>query len=202
MPHVAGKRVLDFGAGSGAISIAAGLLRASSIVACDIDPGALCLVQSNALQHSCHQIETLLVKKNSALALQDRRFDLILCNPASLSTKEHCNSFWSGGKYGIDMIKQVIKLAAKHLEPEGQLHIVHTSLASLQRSIHCLARHHFASRIMDSQPVYFRDHYTVLLPYFCELRAKGEIYFDAKGNTRFEVLYLVEARRFMTQNCL
>lgn len=45
---VAGKRVLDFGCGSGVAAIAAALAGASEVIACDIDPLALQATQYNA----------------------------------------------------------------------------------------------------------------------------------------------------------
>lgn len=45
---VAGKRVLDFGAGSGVVGIAAALAGAKQVVACDIDRDALLACRENA----------------------------------------------------------------------------------------------------------------------------------------------------------
>lgn len=45
---VVGKRVLDFGSGSGVAGIAAALLGAAEVVACDIDPDALAASAANA----------------------------------------------------------------------------------------------------------------------------------------------------------
>ncbi len=48
-PHwVKGKRVLDFGAGSGVAGIAAALAGAREVIACDIDPAALDACAANA----------------------------------------------------------------------------------------------------------------------------------------------------------
>jgi predicted nicotinamide N-methyase len=48
-PHrVRGKRVLDFGCGSGVVAIAAALAGAAEVVACDIDPLALRATRCNA----------------------------------------------------------------------------------------------------------------------------------------------------------
>ena len=48
-PHwVQGKRVLDFGSGSGVVAIAAALAGATEVIACDIDPLALAATRSNA----------------------------------------------------------------------------------------------------------------------------------------------------------
>jgi predicted nicotinamide N-methyase len=45
---VKGKRVLDFGCGSGVVAIAAALAGASEVIACDIDPVALTATRCNA----------------------------------------------------------------------------------------------------------------------------------------------------------
>ncbi len=48
-PHwVAGKRVLDFGCGSGVVAVAAALAGAAEVVACDIDPLAQAAAELNA----------------------------------------------------------------------------------------------------------------------------------------------------------
>jgi predicted nicotinamide N-methyase len=49
---VAGKRVLDFGCGSGVVAIAAALAGAEQVIACDIDPLALQATQRNAQLNS------------------------------------------------------------------------------------------------------------------------------------------------------
>lgn len=45
---VAGRRVLDFGSGSGVVAIAAALAGAADVVACDCDPAALRACRANA----------------------------------------------------------------------------------------------------------------------------------------------------------
>ena len=46
--RVSGKRVLDFGCGSGVVAIAAALAGAREVIACDIDPLALAATRRNA----------------------------------------------------------------------------------------------------------------------------------------------------------
>ncbi|GAA3560471.1 50S ribosomal protein L11 methyltransferase [Marinobacter xestospongiae] len=46
---VAGKRVLDFGCGSGIVAIAAARAGARDVIACDLDPAALDAAEANAL---------------------------------------------------------------------------------------------------------------------------------------------------------
>lgn len=45
---VAGKKVMDFGAGSGVVAIACALAGAKEVIACDIDPDALLACAANA----------------------------------------------------------------------------------------------------------------------------------------------------------
>jgi len=48
-PHwVAGKKVMDFGAGSGVVAVACVLAGAKEVIACDIDPSALLACAANA----------------------------------------------------------------------------------------------------------------------------------------------------------
>lgn len=55
-----GRRVLDFGCGSGILSIASLKLGASSVVAVDIDPQAITATRRNALQNEVGNLETTL----------------------------------------------------------------------------------------------------------------------------------------------
>ena len=69
---VQGKRILDFGSGSGVVAIAAAKAGASEVVACDLDPLALTACQANA---ELNQVE--LAYSADFFAEQDR-FDLII----------------------------------------------------------------------------------------------------------------------------
>jgi len=69
---VAGKRVLDFGAGSGIAGIAAARAGAAEVVACDLDPLALQACQANAL------LNGVALGYSSDFFAEADRFDLIL----------------------------------------------------------------------------------------------------------------------------
>jgi predicted nicotinamide N-methyase len=72
-PHwVAGKRVLDFGAGSGVAGIAALKAGALEVVACDLDPLALAACQANAL------LNDVTLGHSEDFFAENDRFDLIL----------------------------------------------------------------------------------------------------------------------------
>ena len=69
---VAGKRVLDFGAGSGIAGIAAARAGALEVVACDLDPLALDACRANAA------LNGVALSYSSDFFAEDDRFDLIL----------------------------------------------------------------------------------------------------------------------------
>jgi len=55
---VRGRRVLDFGCGSGVVAIAAALAGAAEVIACDIDPLALAATRSNAARNGVSLVLT------------------------------------------------------------------------------------------------------------------------------------------------
>ncbi|NVZ25520.1 methyltransferase [Pseudomonas gingeri] len=72
-PHwVAGKRVLDFGAGSGVAAIAAARAGALEVVACDLDPLALAACRANAALNGVE------LSYSADFFAESDRFDLIL----------------------------------------------------------------------------------------------------------------------------
>ncbi|WP_397451162.1 class I SAM-dependent methyltransferase [Pseudomonas sp. NA-150] len=69
---VAGKRVLDFGAGSGVAGIAALKTGALEVVACDLDPLAIAACRANA------ELNDVQLSYSTDFFAEDDRFDLIL----------------------------------------------------------------------------------------------------------------------------
>lgn len=69
---VAGRRVLDFGCGSGVVAIAAAKAGASRVVACDLDPDALLATQINAAFNSVR------VELCDDIARVEGEFDLVI----------------------------------------------------------------------------------------------------------------------------
>lgn len=69
---VRGKRVLDFGAGSGVAAIAAAKAGASEVVACDLDPLALAACRANA------ELNRVELSYSADFFSEEDRYDLIL----------------------------------------------------------------------------------------------------------------------------
>jgi ribosomal protein L11 methyltransferase len=71
-----GKRVLDYGCGSGILAIAAALLGAESVAAVDYDPQALAATQDNAAKNRVQERITPLLPEQTP----NRGFDIVLAN--------------------------------------------------------------------------------------------------------------------------
>ncbi len=69
---VRGKRVLDFGAGSGVAAIAAAKAGAAEVVACDLDPLALAACRANAA------LNGVVLSYSADFFAEQDRFDLII----------------------------------------------------------------------------------------------------------------------------
>jgi ribosomal protein L11 methyltransferase len=77
---IAGKRVIDYGCGSGILAIAAAMLGASELLAIDIDPQALLATHDNAERNGvARQIKARLVDAPSN-ASDDAPADILLAN--------------------------------------------------------------------------------------------------------------------------
>ncbi len=69
--QVQGKRIIDVGAGSGIVALAAKLAGADSVVACDLDPNALTACKANA------QLNQLKLSYSNDLFSETQQYDLL-----------------------------------------------------------------------------------------------------------------------------
>lgn len=69
--QVQGKRIIDVGAGSGIVALAAKLAGADTAVACDLDPNALTACQANA------QLNQLKLSYSNDLFSETQQYDLL-----------------------------------------------------------------------------------------------------------------------------
>jgi ribosomal protein L11 methyltransferase len=111
-------QVLDFGCGSGILSIAAALLGAHAILALDIDPQALIATRSNALQNGvADRIRTC-----GDLASMNGEFDVVVANilagTLELNASTICGRLKTGGAIALAGIldHQVTDVAGAYRE--------------------------------------------------------------------------------------
>jgi release factor glutamine methyltransferase len=126
----AALRVLDLGAGSGAIALALAAARPAWIVtAVDKSRRALDVARANGLRLGL-AVEWL--ESDWFSALSGRRFDAIVCNPPYVATRDCVGPLrfeprlaLDGGADGLDAMRIVLRGALEHLEPGGRLLLEH-----------------------------------------------------------------------------
>ena len=145
------KSVLDIGSGSGIQAQAALEAKASSVTASDINPEAIKHIKSN---HS--QIKTI---QSNLFNKIKNKFDLIIFNPPYLpkDNKEPRESRLetTGGKHGDEIIISFLKQAQSHLEKEGTILIVLSSLTPKNRIQELLKTLKLKKQTLSTKKLFF-----------------------------------------------
>ncbi len=140
-----GKKVLDMCSGSGIIAQAALRSHAASVLAIDIDKESITYLK----QQGILAIQSDLFKNAKG------KYDLIACNPPYLpkDTREDPRSSkaTSGGKNGDELILRFLKQAPRHLEKDGIILLVLSSLTPRKKIDALLKRLKLEKEVIASE---------------------------------------------------
>lgn len=134
------KSVLDIGSGSGIQCLAALSSGASSVTASDINPEVISHLKSIS---KSHQNKITIIKSNLFNNIKSK-FDLIVFNPPYLPEDEYEDSesklATTGGKHGDEIILKFLKQSKSHLNKNGAILILLSSLTPLDKIIPLLSK--------------------------------------------------------------
>ena len=146
-----GKSFLDLGAGSGIQAKAAKSVKAKSILCADINDEALKELEAQGFST---------IKSNLFLNIKEK-FDLIAFNPPYLpKDKREDNESalaTTGGKKGDEIIVNFLKDAKKHLNKNGIILLVVSSLTPKERILKILEKNSLSYQIISSQKFFFEE---------------------------------------------
>lgn len=187
----ANESVLDLGAGTGVVGIAAKLLGAGAVTALEISPFAQEEIPKNC--EANNQPDIKIVIGNLFSPLSGQRFDHIIINPPSTpSLPEHelpptCNS----GPEGRDIHDTVQLLAMYYLKGNGRLTLVHGSLSNLDLSITNLRRLGYQVETEGPFEYEFRDWYPI--DHIFKLAKQNKARYSTNDGKYYEQRYIITA---------
>ncbi len=186
-----GDAVLDLGAGTGAVALAARMLGAGSVTALEVVPSAREDILQNMALNRQEDIEIIIGDLFEPLA--DRRFDQIIANPPSMPCPPELDLAppYNGGPEGRRFHEVIQRSARDFLTDGGRLVLVHSSLCGLDRSMDNLRRLGYRPEIVARARERFLDWYPI--EHLCELKERNMADFVVLDGTYHVDRYVISA---------
>lgn len=158
--YAKGKSVIDIGTGSGILAKKALSSGAKSVIAIDIN------------SESIKQLKKEKIKaiKSDLFSKVKGKFDLIICNPPYLpedkQEDKESQIITSGGKKGDEFILKFLNQAVNHLNKNGIILLLVSSLTPVKRILKLLNRLNFKHKLIASKKIFFETLYVWEIKYF------------------------------------
>ncbi len=142
------KFILEIGCGSGLLSIIAAK-SGCEVVASDINSDAVACARKNSELNET----TIKIVQSNLFDNISGKFDMIIFNPPYLPEEQNReNKSWAGGN-NLEIIKQFIRGAKTHLNADGKILIVISSLSKPEKIIKQLSNSGFNAEIIAEQKI-------------------------------------------------
>jgi release factor glutamine methyltransferase len=133
-----GARVLDMGTGCGILGILTAR-KAIEVVAVDVNPYAVRCARHNAAVNGLNDKMAFVRADLLTFLVEDESFDLILFNAPYLPTENDeadtwLSRAWAGGATGRQVIDRFISQAPRHLKRDGQILLMQSTLADVEKT--------------------------------------------------------------------
>jgi release factor glutamine methyltransferase len=161
-----GAQVLDVGAGCGLLGILAAE-KAGNVIVVDLNPYAVCCARENATLNNL-SCKMAFIQTDLLTALNEKaRFDLILFNapylPAAESEEDSwIGRSWAGGINGRKVIDRFISEAQVHLNPDGRILLMQSTLANVEETICKFGEQNLKARIKTELKLPFFEILTLI----------------------------------------
>lgn len=187
-----GESVLDLGAGTGVVGIAARKLGAGSVTLLDIDADAERVMRHNVERNDVSAGDFEFVIGDLYFPLGRRRFEHIVANlPSIPSPGDELPPAYRSGADGRFLHDAVQFLARYYLKAHGRLTLVHGSLSNLEQSLDNLAQLGFDCTLTGPFEAPFRDFYP--LEHIRQLANEGRAKFFERDGAAYENRYVISA---------
>ncbi|MEI6849523.1 MAG: HemK2/MTQ2 family protein methyltransferase [archaeon] len=147
------KTVLDMGTGSGIQALSALNSGAKSVLAVDINKEAITLLKNKYKQKNIKFLHSNLFSKVKS------KFDLIIFNPPYLPEDEREDSesalVTTGGKNGDEIILKFLQQSKVHLNKNGLILLLVSSLTPLEKIESLLTKQKMKSEFLSSKKIFF-----------------------------------------------
>jgi len=154
-------KVLDMGTGSGIQAIAAAKNKnVRSITAADINKEAI----MNTLQIAMKKGIPLSILQSNLFENIDEKFDTIIFNPPYLPSDPKLKDLTlDGGKEGYELIQKFLKQAKKHLEKNGIILLLFSSLTDKNKVKDILTKNKYKYKEIDKLNLDFEELYIYMI---------------------------------------
>ncbi len=163
--HASGK-VLEIGTGSGILAIAAAR-KAKSVVAADINEKALKAAAENANKEKAK----IKFVHSDLFENVKGKFDTIIFNPPYLAQDKGIEDrAIYGGKKGHETIERFLDRSSEHLEANGKILLLFSSLTKRDRVDEIIANNCYEYELFSQQSLFFEKLYTYIIKKSCLLK--------------------------------
>lgn len=152
--------ILEIGTGTGFIAVVASK-KSGKVIATDINDYAIKCAVKNAVTNKAYNIE--LRKGDLFEPVSGEKFDLILFNTPYLPTSEDeklngkLNAAFDGGLKGREIIDEFLIHVMDHLNENGRVQLVQSSLANNEKTVLKLEELGFEAEITAREKCFFEE---------------------------------------------